>query len=90
MEAATSGKCIDKTRGGIRGPALTATYRFNKIIATATIRFIVTVAIAIYKGSIPVARRMLTENMDGGCAQQTALLAARRQGPRGTPAQSLG
>ena len=25
-----------------------------------------------------------------GCAQQTALLAARRQGPRGTPAQSLG
>ena len=37
-----------------------ATYRFNKIIATATIRFIVTVAIAVYKGSIPVARRMLT------------------------------
>ena len=28
--------------------------------------------------------------MDGGCAQQTALLAARRQGPRGTPSQSLG
>jgi len=28
---------------------LTATYRFNKIIATATIRFIVTVAIVVYK-----------------------------------------
>lgn len=39
---------------------LTATYRFNKTIATATTRFIVTVAIALYKGSIPVARRMLT------------------------------
>lgn len=61
MEAATSGKCIDKTRGGIRRQALTATYRFNKIIATATIRFIVTVAIAVYKGSIPVAGRMLTK-----------------------------
>ncbi len=27
-----------------------ATYRFNKIIATETIRFIVTVAIVVYKG----------------------------------------
>ena len=35
-------------------PMLTATYRFNKIIATATIRFIVTVAIVVYKDSIPV------------------------------------
>ena len=34
----------------------------SAIIATATIRFIVTVAIAIYKGSIPVARQMLTTN----------------------------
>ena len=49
MEAATSGKCIDKTRGGSQQPVLTATYRFNKIIATATIRFIVTVAIVVYK-----------------------------------------
>ena len=39
---------------------LTATYRFNKRIATATIRFIVTVAIVVYKGSIPVVYRMLT------------------------------
>ena len=37
-----------------------ATYRFNKIIATATIRFIVTVAIVVYKGSKLVVYRMLT------------------------------
>lgn len=60
MEAATSGKCTDKTRGGIRGPALTTTYRFNKIIATATSRFIVTVAIVVYKGLILVVYQMLT------------------------------
>ena len=39
---------------------LIATYRCNKIIATATIRFIVTVAIVVYKGSIPVVYRILT------------------------------
>ena len=44
----------------IRGPALTTTYRFNKTIATATISFIVTVAIVVYKGSISVVGRMLT------------------------------
>ena len=33
---------------------LTATYRFNKIITTATISFIVTLAIVVYKGLIPV------------------------------------
>lgn len=34
---------------------------FNKIIATATIRFIVTVAIVVYKGLTPVVYRMLTK-----------------------------
>lgn len=62
MESTTSGKCIDKTRGGSQQHVLTATYRFNKIIAIATIRFIVTVAIIVYKGSIPVVYRMLTVN----------------------------
>ena len=61
METATSGKCIDKTKGGIRGPALTTTYRFNKTIATATISFIVTVAIVVYKGLKLVVYRMLTK-----------------------------
>ena len=65
METATSGKCIDKTKGGIRGPALTTTYRFNKTIATATISFIVTVAIVVYKGSISVVGRMLTFKQGG-------------------------
>ena len=37
-----------------------ATYRFNKIIAADTIRFIVTVAIVVYKGLIPVVGRILT------------------------------
>ena len=37
-----------------------ATYRFNKIIATETIRFIVTVAIVVYKGLKLVVYRMLT------------------------------
>ena len=40
---------------------LDETYRFNKTIATATIRFIVTVAIVVYKGSKLVVYRMLTE-----------------------------
>ena len=37
-----------------------ATYRFNKTIAADTIRFIVTVAIVVYKGLIPVVGRILT------------------------------
>ena len=41
-----------------------ATYRFNKIIAAETIRFIVTVAIVVYKGLKLVVYRMLT--MYGG------------------------
>ena len=40
-----------------------ATYRFNKIIAAETIRFIVTVAIVVYKGLIPVVGRILTFHM---------------------------
>ena len=50
-----------------------ATYRFNKIIAAETIRFIVTVAIVVYKGLELVVYRMLTlissieaEIMDNG------------------------
>lgn len=39
-----------------------ATYRFNKIIAAETIRFIVTVAIVVYKGLKLVVYRMLTLN----------------------------
>lgn len=39
-----------------------ATYRFNKIIAAETIRFIVTVAIVVYKGLKLVVYRMLTIN----------------------------
>lgn len=44
---------------------------FNKIIATATIRFIVTVAIVVYKGLTPVVYRMLTiiSNEDSKNAQ---------------------
>ena len=41
-----------------------ATYRFNKIIAAETIRFIVTVAIVVYKGLKLVVYRMLTFNKD--------------------------
>lgn len=37
-----------------------ATSRFNKIIAAETIRFIVTVAIVVYKGLKLVVYRMLT------------------------------
>ena len=40
-----------------------ATYRFNKIIAAETIRFIVTVAIVVYKGLKLVVYRMLTEDV---------------------------
>ena len=40
-----------------------ATYRFNKIIAAETIRFIVTVAIVVYKGLKLVVYRMLTSNL---------------------------
>lgn len=40
-----------------------ATYRFNKIIAAETIRFIVTVAIVVYKGLKLVVYRMLTLNI---------------------------
>ena len=39
-----------------------ATYRFNKIIAAETIRFIVTVAIVVYKGLKLVVYRMLTND----------------------------
>lgn len=60
MEVETSGMCIDKTKGGIWKLIPNTTYRFNKTIATATIRFIVTVAIFVYKGLIPVVYRMLT------------------------------
>ena len=42
-----------------------ATYRFNKIIAAETIRFIVTVAIVVYKGLKLVVYRMLTQDSDG-------------------------
>ena len=40
-----------------------ATYRFNKIIAAETIRFIVTVAIVVYKGLKLVVYRMLTKRL---------------------------
>ena len=40
-----------------------ATYRFNKIIAAETIRFIVTVAIVVYKGLKLVVYRMLTNSV---------------------------
>lgn len=39
----------------------TATYRYNTTIATATIRFIVTVAIVVYIRFVPVVYRMLTK-----------------------------
>ena len=44
-----------------------ATYRFNKIIAADTIRFIVTVAIVVYKGLIPVVGRILTKEIADLC-----------------------
>ena len=62
MEAETSGKYIDKTTWGICQLMPYATYRFNKIIAAETIRFIVTVAIVVYKGLKLVVYRMLTYN----------------------------
>ena len=39
---------------------LAVIYRFNKTIASATIRFIATAAIVVYKGLIPVVYQMLT------------------------------
>ena len=60
MEVETSGMYTDKTIGGIWELIPNATYRFNKTIATATIRFIVTAAIFVYKSLIPVVYRMLT------------------------------
>ena len=60
MEVETSGKCIDKTKGRVWQLILTEGYRFNKTIATATIRFIVTVAIDVHIGLTPVVYRMLT------------------------------
>ena len=44
-----------------------ATYRFNKIIAAETIRFIVTVAIVVYKGLKLVVYRMLTDVQGYSC-----------------------
>lgn len=44
-----------------------ATYRFNKIIAAETIRFIVTVAIVVYKGLKLVVYRMLTPHVRNQC-----------------------
>lgn len=46
-----------------------ATYRFNKIIAAETIRFIVTVAIVVYKGLKLVVYRMLTKRSSSGCTR---------------------
>lgn len=60
MEVETSGICTNKTKGGIWQLIQTATYRFNKTIATATNQFIVTVAIVVYKGLITGVYRMLT------------------------------
>ena len=45
-----------------------ATYGFNKTIAADTIRFIVTVAIVVYKGLIPVVGRILTVHMHITCS----------------------
>lgn len=39
----------------------TAAYRYNTIIATATIRFIVTVATVVYIKFVPVVYRMITK-----------------------------
>ena len=47
-----------------------ATYRFNKIIAAETIRFIVTVAIVVYKGLKLVVYRMLTNMIAQTILQQ--------------------
>ena len=47
MEVATLGKCVDQTGCRIWQLIPTATYGFNKTIATATNKFIVTVAIVI-------------------------------------------
>lgn len=49
MEVAIPGKCIDNTKGGNGQIVMDVTYRFDKIIATATIGGIATVAIIVYK-----------------------------------------
>ena len=54
------GTYVDQTKHEIRQLTLTSTYRFNKTIATATIRFIVTIAFVIYMNVQPVVYRMLT------------------------------
>ncbi len=45
----------------VNGYAPEYVYRFNKTIVTVTIRFILTVAIVVYQGLIPVVYRMLTK-----------------------------
>ena len=47
MESVISGMCVDQIGYRIRQLIPIATYRSNKTIATATIRFIVTVAILV-------------------------------------------
>lgn len=59
MEVASSGKSVDQTDCRIRQLITTATYRFSKTIANATIRFIVTIAIVVQKGSTPEFLRSL-------------------------------
>ena len=54
-----------------------ATYRFNKIIAAETIRFIVTVAIVVYKGLKLVVYRMLTINEKYNREYQKAISGVR-------------
>ena len=56
-----------------------ATYRFNKIIAAETIRFIVTVAIVVYKGLKLVVYRMLTITI-GNNVQITSGVAIHTHG----------
>lgn len=67
MEVETSGMCTDKIKGRVWQLIQTEAYRFNKTIATATIRCIVIVAIDVYESSKPVVYRMLTYmcNADG-------------------------
>ena len=47
MEVATSGERVDQTNRGIQQWYQTATVRFNKTIAIATIRFMVAVVIIV-------------------------------------------
>lgn len=59
-----------------------ATYRFNKIIAAETIRFIVTVAIVVYKGLKLVVYQMLTdkrsEDFDASCYFSGCLIVNKK------------